>query len=83
MLNKVYDNFKKGIEKIRWFATLFAERLNIEIAVLKLLHQSEEMTQKRATLLRAIGEQVVALNEHPEKNVFRDSVIAGALEEIE
>ena len=83
MLKKIYENFKKGIEKIKWFATLFSERVDIEIAVFRLLYQSDEMSKKRDEHLKAIGERVVALKEHGEKNIFRDSVIVEALDEIE
>jgi ArsR family metal-binding transcriptional regulator len=83
MLKNVYENLRKGIEKIKWFATLFSERMNIEIAVFKLLYQSDEMSKKREALLKTIGERVVELKGHSEKNIFRDGDIAGALEEIE
>ena len=83
MLKKIYENFRKGIEKIKWFATLFSERMNIEIAVFKLLYQSDEMKRKREALLRTVGERVLELKGHAEKNVYRDSVIAEALEEVE
>lgn len=83
MLKNVYGNLKNGIGKIKWFAALFSERMNIEIAIFKLLYQSDEMTKKREVLLKTIGERVVELKGHSEKNIFRDSDIAGALEEIE
>ena len=82
MLKKIHENFKKGIEKIKWFATLFSERMNIEIAIFKLLHQSDAMAKKREAHLKTIGERVVALKEHGEKNIFRDSVVVEALDEI-
>ena len=82
-MKNVYENLRKGIEKIKWFATLFSERMNIEIAVFKLLYQSDEMSKKREALLKTIGERVVELKGHSEKNIFRDGDIAGALEEIE
>ncbi len=50
MLKKVYENFRKGIEKLKWFATLFSERMNIEIAVFKLLYQSDEMAEEERGL---------------------------------
>ncbi len=83
MLKNVYGNLKNGIEKIKWFATLFSERMNIEIAIFKLLYQSDEMTKKREVLLKTIGGRVVELKGHSEKNIFRDSDIAGALDEVE
>lgn len=83
MLKKVYENFRRGVEKIKWFATLFAERMNIEIAIFKLLYQSYEMRRKRQELLVTIGERVIELKAHGDKIVFLDSVVAGALVEIE
>jgi hypothetical protein len=83
MFKNVYENFRRGIEKIKWFATILSERMNIEIAIFKLLYQSEEMSKKRDVLLKTIGERVVELKGHSEKNIFRDSDIARLLEEIE
>jgi len=83
MLKRIYENFKKGIAKIKWFSALFSERMNIEIAIFKLLYQSDEMAKKREEHLKTIGERVVALKEHGEKSVFRDSVVVEALDEIE
>ncbi|MDH4233257.1 MAG: hypothetical protein OEW04_14660 [Nitrospirota bacterium] len=82
MPKKIYENFKKGIEKIKWFATLFSERINIEIAIFKLLYRSDEMAKKRDVLLRGIGERVVDLKGQGEKNIFRDSAVIEALDEI-
>ena len=82
-MKNVYENLKNGIGKIKWFATLFSERMNIEIAIFKLLYQSDEMSKKKEVLLKIIGERVIELKGHSEKNIFRDSDIAGALEEIE
>jgi transcription termination factor NusB len=82
MLKKIYENFKRGTGKIKWFATLFSERVDIEIAVFRLLYQSDEMAKKRDEHLKAIGERVVEQKEHGEKNIFRDSVVAEALDEI-
>jgi len=83
MLKKVYENFRRGTKKIKWFATLFSERVNIEIAIFKLLYQSDEMARKRHELLVTIGERVVELKAHGDKIVFLDSAVAGALAEIE
>ena len=83
MLKRIYENFKKGIAKIKWFSTLFSERMNIEVAIFRLLYQSDEMAKKREEHLKTIGERVVAIKEHGEKSVFRDSVVVEALDEIE
>jgi len=82
-LKKIYENFRKGIKKIQWFASLFSERMHVEIALFRLLYQSDEMARQRESLLKTIGERVVELKGHAEKNVFKDSVLAEALAEIE
>ncbi|MEW6107637.1 MAG: hypothetical protein AB1632_00495 [Nitrospirota bacterium] len=83
MLKKAQENFKKGIEKIKWFSALFSERIKIEIAVIRLLYQSDEMDKKREKLLKTIGERIVELKDHPDKNIFKDKVIADAVSEAE
>jgi hypothetical protein len=83
MLKRVYENFRRGSEKIKWFAALLSERINIELAVFKLLHQSDEMEKKRQELLVTIGDRVVELKGRGDKNVFLDSALTGALAEIE
>jgi hypothetical protein len=82
MLKKLYDKFRAGIERIKWFAALFSERLKIEIAIFQLLYKSDEMERRRDTLLRTIGQRVVELKGQGDK-ISRDSAVSGALEEIE
>ena len=57
--------------------------MNIEIAIFKLLYQSDEMARNRKTLLTTIGERVVELKGQSEKSIFRDSVVVEALVKIE
>ena len=82
-MKKIIEDFKKGIEQLRWFSTLFAERLKIEMAVFKLLYESDKMTRMREEMLRKIGERVVELKSHEGKNILRDTVVAEAVHEIE
>jgi hypothetical protein len=82
MLKRLYDKFRAGIERIKWFAALFSERLKIEIAIFQLLYKSEEMEKRRDALLRTIGQRVVELKGHGDK-ITRDSAVSDALEEIE
>jgi seryl-tRNA synthetase len=82
-MKKIFEDFRKGIEKVRWFAKLFAERLKIEIAVFRLLYDADRMNKTREKLLKKIGERVMELKEHHDKNIFRDTTIAEALGEIE
>jgi hypothetical protein len=82
-MKKIFEDFRKGIEKVRWFAKLFAERLKIEIAIFRLLYDSDRMKKTREELLKKIGERVVELKGHHDKNILRDTVIVEALGEIE
>ena len=82
-MKKIFEDFRKGIEKVRWFAKLFAERLKIEIAIFRLLYDSDKMKNTREELLKKIGERVMDLRGQYDKNILRDTVIAEALSEIE
>ncbi len=83
MFQRVRENFRKGMDKIRWFATVLSERLKIEIAVMKLLFQSDEMEKHREDLLKALGRRVYELRSSPDKNILKDKTVSGTLEEIE
>ncbi len=81
-VKKIIDDFRKGIERMRWFATVFSERLKIEIAIFRLLYESDRMDKIRTELLRKIGERVMELRDHHDKNILKDSVIAETVAEI-
>ena len=82
-MKKIFEDFRKGMGKVRWFAALFAERLKIEIAIFRLLYDSDRMSKTREELLKKIGERVMELKGNHDKNILRDSVIVEALGEIE
>lgn len=82
-MKKVLEDFRRGTERIRWFSSLFAERLKIEIAVFKLLYDADKMAQTRDELLKRIGGRVVELKSHEDKNILKDTVVAEAIAEIE
>ncbi len=82
-MKKIFGDFRGGIKKIRWFAKLFAERLKIEIAIFRLLYNADRMHKTREELLKKIGERVMDLKGHHDKNILRDTVIAEALSEID
>jgi hypothetical protein len=82
-MKKVLEDFRKGTEKMRWFSSLFAERVKIEVAVFKLLYDADKMSRTRDELLKRIGERVMELKSHDDKNIFRDAVVAEAVGEIE
>lgn len=83
MIKGLQENFKSGIEKIKWFSSLFSERLKLELAVVRLLYRSGEMDRKREELLQIIGKRVMELRGHSDKNIVKDTVIAEATAEIE
>lgn len=82
-MKKIIDDFRKGLERIRWFSTVFAERLKIEIAVFRLLYESDRMAKTREELLKRIGERVMELKDHQDKSILRDSIVAEAVAEID
>jgi hypothetical protein len=83
MVRRLKDNFDRGIEKIKWFSSLLSERLRIEYVVIKLIFQSDRMEKKKDELLKKIGQRVLEMKEHIDKQILRDRVIAEALSEIE
>ena len=83
MIKRLRNNFEDGIEKIKWFASLLSDRLKIELSVMKLLHESEQMEKKRDELMKKIGQRVLEMREHADKQVLKDSVIMDTINEIE
>jgi len=83
MIERIKENFRDGIYRIKWFASVFAERLKIEIAVVKLLYRSDELEKNKNELLMTIGRRVYELKENPDKNILKDKEVAESLSAIE
>lgn len=83
MLKRLKGNFESGLDRIKWFSSLFSNRLKIEYSVIKLLHQSEQMEGKKNELMRTIGNRVYELKGYSESHILKDETISGALSEIE
>jgi hypothetical protein len=83
MLKKLKGNFESGVERIKWFSSLFSDRIKIEYSVIRLLHQSEQMEKKKDELMRTIGNRVYELKGYSEGHVLKDGIISEALSEIE
>src|ERR1039457_4299398 len=79
MLRKLRTDFLQGIDRIRWFSGVLSERLNIEIAVIKLLFKSDDIERKKNELLTTLGTRVYELKDQTEKNLLKDRVIVEAL----
>jgi hypothetical protein len=83
MLKRLKGNFESGVERIKWFSSLFSDRIKIEYSVIRLLHQSEQMEKKKYELMRTIGNRVYELKGYSEGHILKDGIISEALSEIE
>lgn len=83
MIKRVSENFMRGLVRIKRFAVIFSERLKIELAVVKLLYRSDEMTRKKDELLQKIGQRVYEMKGHPEKMFLSDRLVAETIAEID
>ena len=83
MWKRIKNNFDSGIERIKWFSSILSERMKIEFSVIKLVSDRDKKEKERAEKLRLIGERVFELREQHDKNVLKDKVIAGSINEIE
>jgi hypothetical protein len=83
MLKRLKGNFESGVERIKWFSSLFSDRIKIEYSLIRLLHQSEQMEKKKDELMRTIGNRVYELKGYSEGHVLKDGIISEALSEIE
>ena len=75
-------SFTRGVEKIKWFASIVSDRTKLEVAVMKLLHESEQLEEKKNELLKKIGMRVYELREQNERQVLKDTLVTDAIEEI-
>lgn len=79
-LKKVLEG---GIERIKWFAEMFAVRLRAEMAIMKLLMKSEGIKKKRDSLARKVGERAVELKGQAGSGFFSDPSVKEAVKEME
>lgn len=83
MWQRLKNNFDNGIKKLKWFSSALSDRLKIEISVMKLLHQSEQLAEKKDELMKIIGRRVFELRQQSERSIINDRIISEALFEIE
>jgi hypothetical protein len=83
MIERIKESFRSGVSRVKWFATVFAERMKVEIAVMGLLYRSGEMEKKKGELLRTIGLRVCELKGSSERNLLKDRTVIEAVEEVE
>jgi hypothetical protein len=82
MFSRIKKDLENAVEKIRWFANLFSERVRIELTVFKLLYRSEELKKRRDELLMGIGLEVYELR-GKNRNIYARSEVTEALKELE
>jgi hypothetical protein len=82
MINKVKDSFNTGLMRVKWIATLVAERTKAETSVVKLLYESSKLESKIDNLYRDIGKRVIELKEKGDKEVYQDFIVQQALHEV-
>ncbi|HMK48607.1 MAG TPA: hypothetical protein VK435_01020 [Thermodesulfovibrionales bacterium] len=83
MWTRITSNFENGISKLKWFASLFSDRLKVEFSVMKLLYETDRMERRKDELAKAIGRRFLELKGQPERNIVKDRIIAESLSEIE
>jgi hypothetical protein len=83
MLKRLKNNFDGGIEKLKWFSSMFSDRIRVELSVFKLLYHSEQLEKERDELMKTIGQRVHEMKTGSDRNILKDSVIADAMQQIE
>ncbi len=83
LVEKLKKSYEAGVEKVKWFASIFSERLKVEAAVIKLLKESGKVEKQRDLLVKSIGERVFELRGRADVDVFTDTGIRQALDELE
>ncbi|MDH5202542.1 MAG: hypothetical protein OEZ31_01570 [Nitrospirota bacterium] len=80
MFKRLKESFDSGLDKIKWFSSLFSDRMKIEYSVMKLLYQSDQMEKKKEDLMKTIGKRVFELKGY---SILKDDSIVEALRELE
>ncbi len=83
MVEKLRDNFKAGIEKLKWFSSLVSERLKVELAVMRLISDVRAIEEKRNEAQRAAGERLFELKAMEDASITKDRKVEAAMKDIE
>jgi predicted transcriptional regulator len=83
MWTRIKSNLESGTEKLKWFSSMFSDRLKIELSVMKLLYESDCLEKKKNDMMKTIGKRIWELQGQPERNILKDTIIMDALSEIE
>jgi len=80
---RIKEWFYNGLERLRWLASLFSERLHIELAIIKLLNNIETLKKRRDEAVLRLGERVLQLKDSPSHDVLTDQEVRTVFKEIE
>jgi seryl-tRNA synthetase len=83
MLIGLKKSLDEGVGKVRWVSSLLTERLKVEVAVIKLLRESDGLEKRRSELIGDIGERVYELRARKEMELLKDPKIIAAIKELE
>ena len=83
MLRKLNAGIAAGSERIKWFFSVIAERIKIEIAVIRLLGKSEHYDRERKRHLESIGERVFEFRDSRNVMILDDPLVKDSLRELE
>lgn len=62
--------FKKGIDRVIWYISLFSKRFHVELAVMKLMSEVETLKKKRQEELAELGQRVLHIKKTSEVDPF-------------
>ncbi|NOZ24791.1 MAG: hypothetical protein GXO94_01675 [Nitrospirae bacterium] len=80
---RIREWFYNGLGRLRWLASLFSERLHIELAIIKLLNNIEALKKRRDEAVLRLGERVLQLKDSPAHDVLTDQEVRAVFKEIE
>ena len=79
MLRKLNSEITNSIDRLKWFFSVLAERIKIEIAVIKILGKSERYEKEKREILVSIGTRVSEIRGSKRVNLYEDPEIKEAL----
>lgn len=83
MWQRIRASFVSGIEKLKWFSSIFSERMKVELSVISLSAEREKREKDRMEKMRVIGERVLELRKSADKNILKDEIVMQAVSEAE
>ncbi|NTU42871.1 MAG: hypothetical protein HGA78_07420 [Nitrospirales bacterium] len=82
MFGRLRKDLDEAVRQIKWFSSLFSERVRMEVIVFKLLYRSEELKKKRDELYRTIGQEVYEMKGR-DKDPYSQKAVSDAIRELD